>query len=140
MQRSQSPARLCAPAYRPTVQAPSSPPFKRINRCKSSIPHVAKSSRSPSHWPSAAEPPRRTPPLRRARGKRKRASRELAITWVGTGDYAGAILSRADDLNAQLLHEQFSTGFDNIDVYRLMHLTLFGQLLDDPVDTKAIPR
>jgi len=65
---------------------------------------------------------------------------EFAISWVGTGDYAGAILSRADGLNAQLLREQFSTGFDNIDVYRLMHLTLFGQLLDDPVDTKAIPR
>ncbi len=65
---------------------------------------------------------------------------EFGITWVGTGDYAGAILSRADGLNAQLLREQFSTGFDNIDVYRLMHLTLFGQLLDDPVDTKAVPR
>lgn len=65
---------------------------------------------------------------------------EFGITWVGTGDYAGAILSRADGLNAQLLREQFSTGFDNIDVYRLMHLTLFSQLLDDPVDTKAVPR
>jgi hypothetical protein len=65
---------------------------------------------------------------------------EFAITWVGTGDYAGAILSRADGLNAELLRERFSAGFDNIDVYRLIYLTLFGPLLDDPVKTKAIPR
>ena len=65
---------------------------------------------------------------------------EFAITWVGTGDYAGAILSRADGLNAELLRERFSAGFDNIDVYRLIYLSLFGPLLDDPVKTKAIPR
>jgi alkaline phosphatase len=54
---------------------------------------------------------------------------EFAIAWIGTSDVAGAIVSRAQGLNAELLHTIFPQKFDNTDVYRLMYLTLFGELL-----------
>ncbi len=65
---------------------------------------------------------------------------EFAISWPGTGDYAGAILSRADGLNAQLLTTRFSARFDNIDTYRMMYATLFGKLLKYPTDPTAAER
>jgi len=66
---------------------------------------------------------------------------EFAISWPGTGDYAGgAILSRADGLNARLLRTRFSARFDNIDVYRMMYVTLFGKLLRYPTDPTARDR
>lgn len=57
---------------------------------------------------------------------------EFAIIWAGSGDYTGAILSRAAGLNAGLLNSTFAARFDNIDVYRLMYVSLFGQLLNYP--------
>jgi alkaline phosphatase len=65
---------------------------------------------------------------------------EFAISWPGTGDYAGAILSRADGLNAGLLNTKFSARFDNIDAYRMMYVTLFGKLLNYPTDPTAVER
>lgn len=60
---------------------------------------------------------------------------EFAISWAGLPDVAGGILSRAEGLNAHLLNSKFSKRFDNVDVYRLMYLTLFGTLLDYPTTT-----
>jgi alkaline phosphatase len=54
---------------------------------------------------------------------------DFAIGWVGTNDVAGAIVSRAEGLNADLLDREFSTQFDSTDVYRLQYATLFGELL-----------
>jgi alkaline phosphatase len=65
---------------------------------------------------------------------------EFAISWIGTGDYAGAILSRADGLNAGLLNTRFSARFDNTDAYRMMYVTLFGKLLGYPTDPTAVER
>lgn len=53
----------------------------------------------------------------------------FAIGWVGTNDVAGAIISRAEGLNAEMLRTQFNVQFDSTDVYRLMHATLFGEML-----------
>ncbi len=60
---------------------------------------------------------------------------EFGINWAGTGDYTGGILSRAAGLNAGLLNSTFSARFDNIDVYRMMHVSLFGTLLNYPSPT-----
>jgi alkaline phosphatase len=58
---------------------------------------------------------------------------EFAINWAGSGDYTGAILARAAGLNAGLLNSSaFAARFDNIDIYRLMYATLFGNLLNYP--------
>ena len=65
---------------------------------------------------------------------------EFAVSWPGTGDYAGAILCRADGLNAELLNTKFSARFDNIDAYRTMYVTLFGKLLNYPTDPTAVER
>jgi alkaline phosphatase len=65
---------------------------------------------------------------------------EFAIAWPGTGDYAGAIVSRAAGLNAGLLTSAFAARFDNIDVYRMMYVTLFGKLLDYPANPTAVNR
>lgn len=71
---------------------------------------------------------RRTPPLRSAPDARGQAL-PFAVAWTGQSDVAGAILSRAQGLNAHHLRESFSGQFDNTDVYRLMYLTLFGTAL-----------
>jgi alkaline phosphatase len=65
---------------------------------------------------------------------------QFGILWPGTGDYSGGILSRAAGHNAELLNSVFSERFDNIDVYRMMHLTLFGRLLDYPTGERAPTR
>jgi alkaline phosphatase len=67
-------------------------------------------------------------------------TREFAVSWPGTGDYAGAILSRADGLNSELLNTKFSARFDNIDAYRMMYVTLFGKLLNYPTNPTAVER
>lgn len=56
-------------------------------------------------------------------------SMDFAIGWVGTNDVAGAIISRAEGLNAGLLRTEFTTQFDSSDVYRIIYVTLFGELL-----------
>jgi alkaline phosphatase len=65
---------------------------------------------------------------------------QFGIGWAGTGDYAGAVLSRAAGVNAGLLHTIFASRFDNIDVYRLMYATLFGTLFPTPDDPTAPAR
>jgi alkaline phosphatase len=55
---------------------------------------------------------------------------DFAIGWVGTNDVAGGIISRAQGLNADMLRTEFSAQFDSSDVYRLMYVTLFGEMLD----------
>lgn len=56
----------------------------------------------------------------------------FAIAWSGTPDTAGGILARAAGLNSELLNTAFIERFDNIDIYRMMYLTLFGRLLPYP--------
>ncbi|MDX2081001.1 MAG: alkaline phosphatase [Terrimicrobiaceae bacterium] len=66
---------------------------------------------------------------------------EFAINWAGTGDYTGGIVSRAAGVNAGLLNSVFAARFDNIDVYRMMYVSLFGTLLNYPtVGTQAVAR
>ncbi|MCS6943947.1 MAG: alkaline phosphatase [Sutterellaceae bacterium] len=65
---------------------------------------------------------------------------QFGIAWPGTPDFAGGILTRAIGLNAELLLSTFSQRFDNIDVYRMMYLTLFGRLLDYPSGQRAPSR
>jgi alkaline phosphatase len=62
---------------------------------------------------------------------------QFGIVWPGTGDYSGGILSRAAGLNSRLLTTTFNDRFDNIDVYRMMHVTLFGRLLPYPEAQRA---
>ncbi|MBS3896602.1 alkaline phosphatase [Silanimonas sp.] len=58
---------------------------------------------------------------------------QFVVAWtLGFGDMHGGMLSRAAGLNAPLLGSTFSQRFDNIDVYRMMHGTLFGRLLPYP--------
>lgn len=64
----------------------------------------------------------------------------FAITWASVDDLAGGILARAQGLNAELLREEFYTGFDNTDVYRLMYVTLFGNLLPSAIGQPAQDR
>jgi alkaline phosphatase len=68
------------------------------------------------------------------------ATRPIAISWPGTADYAGAIVARAQGLNAGTLRTAFPQGFDNTDVYRLMYLTLFGKALPSPAGKTAPSR
>jgi len=65
---------------------------------------------------------------------------QFGIAWPGTADYHGGILSRAAGLNAGLLNSRFSARFDNVDVYRLKHATLFGRMLNYPTATLAPTR
>jgi alkaline phosphatase len=58
----------------------------------------------------------------------------FAVAWSSDGDVGGGILSRAQGLNAELLHSTFSVRFDNTDVYRIMYATIFGAL--PPVDSE----
>jgi len=64
----------------------------------------------------------------------------FGISMPGTSDYYGAIVSRAEGVNARLLNTVFSERFDNIDVYRMMYATLFGTMLDYPTNQIAPDR
>ena len=75
----------------------------------------------------------------------------FAIGWVSVEDTAGAIITRAEGLNADLLNEpwRFRRGpkekpfyqrFDNTDVYRMMYVTLFGERLPTGVGRIAPDR
>jgi len=63
----------------------------------------------------------------------------FGISWAA-GDVYGGIVSRGAGLNAGLLNTVFSARFDNIDVYRMMYVTLFGRLLNYPTNTLAPTR
>lgn len=58
------------------------------------------------------------------------------LRWTqGFGDYGtGAIVTKASGLNAERLvtEQQFTERFENSDIYRMMYLTLYGQLLPRP--------
>ncbi|SDX66125.1 alkaline phosphatase [Geodermatophilus africanus] len=56
----------------------------------------------------------------------------FGVAWAGTPDFYGGILSRAEGLNADVLDEYLDQRFDNVDVYRLAYLTLFGDALTYP--------
>jgi alkaline phosphatase len=56
----------------------------------------------------------------------------FGIAWAGTADFGGGILTRAEGLNADVVDDTLSSRFDNIDVYRMAYLTLFGQELSYP--------
>jgi alkaline phosphatase len=71
---------------------------------------------------------RHTPPFTAAPDATGRAL-PFAIAWSGAEDVAGGVLARAHGLNAPLLGTLFSARFDNTDVYRMMYLTMFGELL-----------
>jgi alkaline phosphatase len=73
----------------------------------------------------------------------------FAIGWTSVEDTAGAILTRAEGLNADLLNTSqtfvkgeppFYQRFDNTDVYRMMYLTLFGERLPTGVGLIAPDR
>jgi len=64
----------------------------------------------------------------------------FAVSWVGTPDVSGGILSRAQGLNAAELRRTFRGRFDNTDVYRLMYLSLFGTALPSSVGQEAPDR
>jgi len=66
-------------------------------------------------------------------------SMQFGVLWTGTGDHHGGMLSRAAGLNAKLLNENFSQRFDNTDIYRMMHVTLFGRLLPPPAPGQKAP-
>jgi len=56
----------------------------------------------------------------------------FGVAWAGTPDCYGGILSRAEGLNADVLDEDLDARFDNVDVYRMAYLTLFGAALPYP--------
>ena len=64
----------------------------------------------------------------------------FAIAWTGGPDFNGGIVTRAQGLNAHLLDSALSDRFDNVDVYRMAHLTLFGKALKYPTGTTAPTR
>ncbi len=64
----------------------------------------------------------------------------FAVSWISTPDVAGGIVSRAAGLNAALLNGSLASRFDNIDIYRLAYLTLFGKGLTYPEGVLAPDR
>jgi alkaline phosphatase len=64
----------------------------------------------------------------------------FAVSWSSGADVTGGVVSRAEGLNAELLRTSFSDRFDNIDVYRLMYLTLFDEALAYPEGERAPDR
>lgn len=103
--------------------------------------------------PTGAEPTGTEPPQNPLDGRYGRASapfraapdqfgQELpfALAWTGGPDFNGGIVTRAQGLNAELLDSTLFDRFDNVDVYRMAYLTLFGQALDYPTGRTAPTR
>ncbi|MGY1609460.1 MULTISPECIES: alkaline phosphatase [unclassified Geodermatophilus] len=59
---------------------------------------------------------------------------ELAfgVAWASTADLTGGVVTRADGLAADVVDERLADRFDNVDVYRIAYLTLFGKALAYP--------
>ncbi len=59
---------------------------------------------------------------------------ELAfgVAWTSTADLTGGVVTRAAGLAADVVDERLSDRFDNVDVYRIAYLTLFGKALAYP--------
>lgn len=64
----------------------------------------------------------------------------FGLVWAGGPDFNGGILTRAQGLNAELLRSTFFDRFDNVDVYRMAYLTLFGEALEYPTGRTAPTR
>jgi len=64
----------------------------------------------------------------------------FALAWTGGPDFNGGIVTRAQGLNADLLDSTLFARFDNIDVYRMAYLTLFGEALEYPTGRVAPTR
>jgi alkaline phosphatase len=64
----------------------------------------------------------------------------FALAWTGGPDFNGGIVTRAQGLNAELLNSALFDRFDNIDVYRMAYLTLFGEALRYPTGRTAPTR
>jgi len=62
---------------------------------------------------------------------------EFGIAWAGEEDVGGGVIARAQGANAELLRTTFAEGFDNTDVYRMICLTLFGEMLRTGVGSTA---
>ncbi|MDX2163400.1 MAG: alkaline phosphatase [bacterium] len=67
-------------------------------------------------------------------------TQNFAIGWIGTPDVAGGILTRAQGLNADLLNTMFAGSFDSTDVYRMMYVTLFGEMLPSAIGQRGPDR
>jgi alkaline phosphatase len=63
----------------------------------------------------------------------------FALAWTSTEDLSGAVVSRAEGLAAPTV-AGMSARFDNVDVYRIAYLTLFGQSLAYPTGRVAPTR
>ena len=63
----------------------------------------------------------------------------FARAWTSTEDLFGAVVSRAEGLAAPTV-AGMSSRFDNVDVYRIAYLTLFGQSLAYPTGRAAPTR
>lgn len=57
---------------------------------------------------------------------------KFGIAWSGTPDFAGGVVTRAEGLNAEVVAESLHDRFDNVDVYRVAYLSLFGDALPYP--------
>ncbi len=64
----------------------------------------------------------------------------FALAWTGGPDFNGGIVTRAQGLNADLLDTTLFDRFDNVDVYRMAYLTLFGEALEYPTGRTAPTR
>ena len=64
----------------------------------------------------------------------------FALAWTGGPDFNGGIVTRAQGLNAELLDSTLFDRFDNVDVYRMAYLTLFGEALPYPTGRTAPTR
>ena len=56
----------------------------------------------------------------------------FGVAWTSTADLTGGVVTRAEGLHADLVDDVFSARFDNVDVYRVAYLTLFGEALAYP--------
>ncbi len=64
----------------------------------------------------------------------------FGISWSGTGDYNGGILSRAEGLAAEEIQQGLYQDFQNQDVYRVAYYTVFGEALPFPTGETAPTR
>ena len=67
----------------------------------------------------------------------------FAVAWTSTADLTGGVVTRAEGLHADTVADGLSARFDNVDVYRVAYLTLFGEALAYPegevAPTRSIP-
>jgi alkaline phosphatase len=63
----------------------------------------------------------------------------FAVTWSGTPDVTGGIISRSAGSNSAQL-ERFAERFDSTDVYRMLYASLFGRGLPATFGERAPDR